>query len=51
MVVKMCPVCGMRAKPNITSLFQGRQYLFCCPLCKNKFDENPQAFVKGQSYG
>ena len=25
----------------------GKHYVFCCPGCKPKFDEDPDAFLKG----
>jgi YHS domain-containing protein len=43
---KKCPVCGMDAKPEIKSTYQGKTYNFCCPSCKEKFDQNPQQYVK-----
>ena len=40
-----CPVCGMDAKPDIKSEYQGQSYNFCCSSCKEKFDRNPQQYI------
>ncbi|HXE79655.1 MAG TPA: YHS domain-containing protein [Vicinamibacterales bacterium] len=43
------PVCGMQvdpAKAAGSSTHNGRTYYFCSPVCKRKFDENPQQYVK-----
>jgi Cu+-exporting ATPase len=40
-----CPVCGMDAKPEIKSTYQGKTYNFCCSACKEKFDANPQQYA------
>lgn len=45
------PVCGMeidRQDAAGTSQFQGETYYFCSTNCKEKFEENPQQYVKGQ---
>ncbi len=44
------PVCGMdvvpdRGGPHIE--FLGHSYFFCSDHCKNKFSENPSAYVSG----
>jgi YHS domain-containing protein len=31
-----------------TSQHHGQTYYFCSEGCKNKFDQNPQQYVKGQ---
>jgi YHS domain-containing protein len=45
-----CPVCGMDAKPEISSTYQGKTYNFCCSSCKQKFDQNPQQYVKDTAH-
>ena len=41
------PICGMtvsKASPKGgTSAYQGKTYYFCNPVCKNKFDADPEA--------
>ena len=42
------PVCGMTIEAETAagaSEFGGETYYFCSPLCKDKFDANPQKFV------
>jgi len=44
------PVCGMsvsvdNAKGGI-SKYQGKNYYFCNPKCKKKFDQNPELYLK-----
>lgn len=47
------PVCGMKIDPATAkggkSTFQGTEYFFCSPKCKTKFDDNPSAYVQGES--
>jgi YHS domain-containing protein len=43
------PVCGMNVeeqKAAGTSQYQGRSYFFCSNSCKEKFDRNPEQYVK-----
>ena len=42
-------VCGMDvdpAKAAATSVYDGKTYYFCAKACKNKFDADPQKYVK-----
>ena len=48
------PVCGMDVKPEQaagTSEYQGETYYFCCPDCKEQFDEDPESFVEQPATG
>jgi Cu+-exporting ATPase len=41
------PVCGMavtRESVAGQSRFQGKTYFFCSPLCKQRFDADPQSY-------
>ena len=43
------PVCHMDVDPKnaaAQSKHQGQTYYFCAVNCKNKFDQNPQQYVK-----
>ena len=43
------PVCGMEVNEEeaaASSLYKGRKYYFCAKLCKKKFDENPEKYIK-----
>jgi xanthine dehydrogenase accessory factor len=42
------PVCGMMvetATARHRSLYDGRQFYFCCPACKRLFEQNPQEYL------
>ena len=39
------PVEDINAAPN--SKYKGSTYYFCCPPCKDKFDENPEKYIQG----
>ncbi|HEY8447959.1 MAG TPA: YHS domain-containing protein [Thermomicrobiales bacterium] len=43
------PVCGMEidsSQAAAQSQYQGQTYYFCSQECKEKFDQNPQQYVK-----
>lgn len=43
------PVCGMEVDPataKFKSDYQGKTYFFCSEGCKQKFDQNPESYVK-----
>jgi Cu(I)/Ag(I) efflux system membrane fusion protein len=43
------PVCGMHvdpAKAEHKSVYQGRTYFFCSPMCKSDFDKDPAKYLK-----
>lgn len=42
------PVCGMMIDEKTAagkSDYQGQTYYFCAPICKTRFDENPQKYL------
>ena len=44
------PVCGMEVPEDGargTSEYQGRKYFFCSPMCKRKFDADPEKYLTG----
>ena len=48
------PVCGMDVERDDAagqSDFQGKTYYFCSNECKQKFDKNPQTYVKSSQQG
>jgi len=48
------PVCDMEVSPAraaARSEYGGRTYYFCSPICKEKFDQDPEAFLSGQGRG
>jgi YHS domain-containing protein len=43
------PVCSMNVdekKAAATSVYKGEMYYFCAKMCKEKFDKDPDKFVK-----
>jgi YHS domain-containing protein len=43
------PVCGMQVddkKSEFQSQYGGKQYTFCSPDCKDKFEKNPEHFAQ-----
>lgn len=44
-------VCGMEVNKDeaaASSLYKRKKYYFCSPVCKTKFDENPEKYLKSQ---
>ena len=44
-------VCGMEVKEEEaagSSLYKGKKYYFCSKNCKEKFDENPEEYIKSE---
>jgi Cu+-exporting ATPase len=42
------PVCGMTIDEKTAagkSEYDGKTYYFCAPICKQKFDRNPQQYA------
>ena len=43
------PVCGMTVDPataRASGLHDGRTYYFCCPSCMQKFQADPQRYLR-----
>ncbi len=43
------PVCGKhinRNKAHITVVYEGDEYLLCCPLCQAEFERDPGRYVR-----
>ena len=43
------PVCKMTINEQTaagTSEYQGKAYYFCAPICKKKFDADPEKYLK-----
>ncbi len=45
----VCPVMGTRiadvTKAAGKSVYKGKTYYFCCPMCKPMFDKNPEKYL------
>ena len=54
-VVIKCPVTGEKiasaAKAGEKSVYKGKAYYFCCPMCKPKFDKAPAKYIKNAAKG
>lgn len=47
-VMAKCPVTGLEhhVKPgDAWSQYKGKNYSFCCPACKTKFDADPEKYL------
>ena len=47
----MDPVCGMEVKPEAAAAtyeYKGKTYYFCALACKEKFEKEPEKFVKAE---
>lgn len=45
------PVCGMTVleeKAGASSEYNGRTYYFCAPGCKERFEKDPEKYLKGE---
>jgi len=43
------PVCGMMVKKDkaaAVSEYKGKKYYFCAQACKEKFDKEPEKYIK-----
>ena len=41
------PVCGMEVDTSTQykTVYKGRIYYFCSPVCKRRFEENPEYYL------
>lgn len=50
-----CAVTGEKiasaAKAGGKSVYKGKTYYFCCPMCKPKFDKDPAKYIKNAAKG
>lgn len=43
------PVCEMgvdEEKAKYKTMYMGKTYYFCCAMCKEKFEENPNKYIQ-----
>ncbi len=41
----VCPVSGQKADAKVTTVYQGKEYAFCCKNCLAKFKKNPEKYI------
>lgn len=41
----ICPISGDPVNPEVTTVYQGKRYSFCCPNCTDKFKKNPEKYL------
>ncbi|MGC8976033.1 MAG: YHS domain-containing protein [Candidatus Ratteibacteria bacterium] len=47
----ICPVTKEKFQANEKSEkseYKGKIYIFCCPMCKGKFEKEPEKYIKGK---
>ena len=44
-----CPVMGGAAKKDVSTVYDGVKYYFCCKGCDKEFMENPEKFMNGNN--
>lgn len=46
-----CPVCGKPVDERKApfSEYNGQIYYFACPACQNRFEENPERYIRGDA--
>ena len=47
----ICPVTKEKFQANEkseNSEYKGKIYIFCCPMCKGKFEKEPEKYIKGR---
>ena len=40
-----CPISGDPVNPQVTTVYQGKTYGFCCAGCVKKFKKNPEEYI------
>jgi YHS domain-containing protein len=40
-----CPVMDGAINKNLFTEYKGKKVYFCCPGCKEKFEENPEQYI------
>ncbi len=51
--MKVDPVCGMEVdeRSEHRAIYKGRIYFFCSRECKEEFERDPEAYLKGGPKG
>jgi P-type Cu+ transporter len=47
----VCPVTGEDADPDVSYVYEGKTYYFCCKGCVAKFKKEPTKYVKASAKG
>lgn len=46
-----CPISGDPVNPQVTAVYQGKTYGFCCKGCVSKFKKNPEKYIAAMHGG
>ena len=46
-----CPISGDPVNPEVTAVYQGKTYGFCCKGCVSKFKKNPEKYIAAMHGG
>jgi len=41
-----CPVMGGKINKDLHADYKGKRVYFCCPACFEKFDKDPEKYIK-----
>lgn len=47
----LCPISEDEVNPEVSAVFEGKKYYFCCKSCLKKFEKNPQKYLAGMKSG
>lgn len=43
---KICPIMGQPVDKNISYVYEGKRYYFCCSACVDTFKADPEKYIK-----
>lgn len=43
---EICPVSGEPVDKNVSYVYEGKRYYFCCPMCIEEFKKDPGKYIK-----
>lgn len=41
----VCPITGEKIKKEVFTEYKGKKVYFCCPGCKEKFENDPEKYI------
>jgi YHS domain-containing protein len=42
----ICPVMRREVNENVSYVYEGRRYYFCCPMCIEEFKKDSEKYIK-----